>query len=52
MKHTFLVRFGGFVAMVGGLAAATLGLLYILQERGMTLGFIDNAVRKGHMRGR
>jgi hypothetical protein len=32
--------------MICGLAAATLGLLYVLQERGMTLGFIDNAVRK------
>jgi len=37
--------------MVGGLAATSLGSLYVSQERGMTLGFIDKAVRKGAYEG-
>ena len=37
--------------MVGGLAATSLGSLYVLQERGVTLGFIDKAVRKGAYEG-
>ena len=39
------------MAIVGGLAATILGLLYVLQERGMTLGFIEKAVRKGAYEG-
>jgi hypothetical protein len=46
-----LLRLGGLVAMVGGLAATTLGLLYVLQERGVMLGFIDKTVRKGAYEG-
>jgi hypothetical protein len=46
-----LVRLGGLVAIVCGLAATALGLLYVLQERDMTLGFIDKAVRKGAYEG-
>jgi hypothetical protein len=46
-----LIRLGGLVAIVGGLAATTLGFLYVLQERGMTLGFIEKAVRKGAYEG-
>jgi len=37
--------------MVGGLAATTLGLLYVLQARGMTLGFTEKALLKGHYEG-
>jgi hypothetical protein len=47
VKHTSPIRAGGLAAIVGGLAATTLGLLYILQSWGMTLGFIEKAVRKG-----
>lgn len=48
MKLTGLIRLGGLVAMVGGVASATLGLLYALQARGVTLGSIDRAVQKGN----
>jgi hypothetical protein len=48
---SLLVRLGGLVAIVGGLAATTLGLLYVLQATGMTLGFIEKAVRKGAYEG-
>ena len=48
MKHTLLIRFGGLAAMVGGVASATLGLLYVLQARGVTLGSIENALQKGN----
>jgi hypothetical protein len=34
--------------MVGGVASAALGLLYILQATGMTLGPIERAVQKGN----
>ncbi len=48
MKRTGLIRLGGLVAMVGGLAATTLGILYILQARGVTLGSTEKALQKGH----
>jgi hypothetical protein len=48
MKRIGLIRLGGLVAMVGGIASATLGLLYVLQARGVTLGSIDRAVQKGN----
>ena len=51
VKHTSPIKVGGLAAIVGGLAAATLGLLYVLQAWGMTLGFIDKAVRKGAYEG-
>jgi len=34
--------------MVGGFAATTLGLLYLLDSWGMTLDFTAMALRKGH----
>jgi len=34
--------------MVGGIAATTLGFLYALQARGVTLGSIDGPVQKGN----
>jgi len=48
MKHILLVRLGGLVAMAGGLAATTLGLLYVLEARGMSLDSTEKALRKGH----
>jgi hypothetical protein len=51
IKHTSPIRVGGVAAILGGLAATTLGLLYVLQERGITLGFIEKAVRKGAYEG-
>src|SRR3712207_3150486 len=51
MKHTFLIRLGGMAAAVGGLAATTLGLLYVLQARGMALGFTDKVLMKGGYEG-
>jgi hypothetical protein len=43
-----LIRLSGLAAMVGGIASATLGLLYVLQARGVTLGSIDRALQKGN----
>jgi hypothetical protein len=51
LAASILIRLGGLAAIAGSLAATTLGFLYVLQERGMTLGFIDNAVRKGAYEG-
>jgi hypothetical protein len=51
MASSVIVRLGGLVAIVGGLAATILGLLYVLQSRGMTLGFADKAVTKGAYEG-
>ena len=34
--------------MVGGAASATLGLLYILEARGLTLDPTEKALQKGH----
>lgn len=48
MKRTGLIRLGGLVAMVGGLASTTLGILYILQARGATLDSTEKALQKGH----
>jgi hypothetical protein len=46
-----LVRLGGLAAIVGGLAAGTLGSLYVLQAWGMTLDFTAKALLKGHYEG-
>jgi hypothetical protein len=48
MKRTGLIRLGGLAAMVGGVASATLGLLYALQARGVTLDSTEKALQKGH----
>lgn len=48
MKRTGFIRLGGLAAMVGGVASAMLGLLYVLQVQGVTLGPIENALRKGN----
>lgn len=48
MKHALLIYLGGLAAIVGGIASATLGLLYVLQARGVTLGSIENALQKGN----
>jgi hypothetical protein len=48
MKRTGLIRLGGLAAMVGGITATTLGLLYVLQARGVTLGSIDRGLQKGN----
>ncbi len=48
MKRTILIRLGGLVAMVGGAAATTLGLLYALEARGVSLGSTEKALQKGH----
>lgn len=43
-----LIRLGGLAAMAGGLAATTLGLLYVLQARGVGFNVVEKALRKGH----
>jgi hypothetical protein len=48
MAPSVLIRLGGLVAMVGGVASAALGLLYVLQARGVTLGSIDRGLQKGN----
>lgn len=48
MLSSILIRFGGLVAIVGGTASATLGLLYVLEARGVTLGFTEKGLQKGH----
>ncbi len=48
MKRTNLIRLGGLAAMVGGGASAILGLLYVLEARGMTLESTEKALQKGH----
>ncbi len=48
MKRVSLILVAGLAAMVGGVASATLGLLYVLQARGVTLGPIERAVQKGN----
>jgi hypothetical protein len=48
MKHALLIRLGGLAAMVGGVASATLGLLYALHARGASLGSTGIALQKGH----
>jgi hypothetical protein len=51
LPSSAFIRLGGLAAIVGGLAATTLGLLYVLQERGMKLGYFEKAVRKGAYEG-
>lgn len=46
-----VIRLAGLVAVVGGLAATTLGLLYVFQSRGMVLDFTAIALLKGHYDG-
>ncbi len=48
MASSMLIRLGGLVAMVGGLAATTLGLLYALEASGLSLVYTENALQKGH----
>ena len=48
MGSSVIVRLGGLVAIVGGLAATILGLLYVLRAWGMTLDFTAKALQKGH----
>ena len=48
MSSAILIRLGGLLAIVGGLAATILGLLYVLQAWGMTLEFTAMALLKGH----
>jgi hypothetical protein len=43
-----LIRLGGLLAIVGGLAATTLGLLYVFQAWGMALDFTATPLQKGH----
>lgn len=43
-----LIRTGGLVAMMGGLAATMLGSLYVLRAGGVTLGLTEKALQKGH----
>ena len=47
MSSAILIRLGGLLAIVGGLAATILGLLYVLQAGGMTLDFTAKAFRAG-----
>lgn len=48
MLTSILLRFDGLVTIGGGTASATLGLLYVLEARGVTLGFTEKALQKGH----
>jgi hypothetical protein len=48
ISSSILIRLGGLVAIMGGLAATTLGLLYVLQAWGMTLDSTAMALLKGH----
>jgi len=48
MGSSVIVRLGGLLAIVGGLAATILGLLYVLQAWGITLDFTAMALSKGH----
>jgi hypothetical protein len=51
MSSAILIRLGGLVAMLGGLAATILGLLYFLQAWGMTLDISPKALLKGGYEG-
>jgi hypothetical protein len=51
LPTSILIRIGGLVAMLGGLAATTLGLLYFLQAWGKTLNFTAKALQKGGYEG-
>jgi len=48
MERTVHIRLGGLVAMAGGVASATLGLLYAFQARGANLGSTGIALQKGN----
>ncbi len=48
MESTSLTRFGGLAALVGGATSTTLGLLYVLQARGVTFDPTERALQKGH----
>ena len=48
MLSSILIRLGGLVAIVGGTASATLGLLYVLHARGIALDFTEKGLQKGH----
>jgi hypothetical protein len=48
MRSSSLIRLGSLAAMVGGVASTMLGLLYVLQAQGLTLGSIENALLKGN----
>jgi hypothetical protein len=48
MRSSSLIRLGSLAAIVGGVASTVLGLLYVLQARGVALGSIENALLKGH----
>ena len=48
MERGNLIRLGGVAAMVGGVASAALGLLYVLRVQGVSLGSIENALQKGN----
>src|SRR5215210_4788731 len=48
MMRVGLIRGGGLLTIVGGLAATTLGSLYVLQARGITLHSTEKALLKGH----
>jgi hypothetical protein len=45
---SILVRLGGLVAIVGGTASATLGLLYVFYARGLALDLTEKGLQKGH----
>src|SRR5918994_5225187 len=51
MGSSLIIRLGGLVAIVGGLAATTLGLLYVLQSWGITLDFTAKGLLKGGYEG-
>ena len=48
MGSSVIIRLGALVSVIGGLAATTLGLLYVLQARGIVLDFTAMALLKGH----
>src|SRR5215210_6941350 len=51
MASSVIIRVGGLAAIVGGLAATTLGLLYVLQAWGIILDFTAKALLKGGYEG-
>ena len=51
MVSSVVIRIGGLLAMAGGLASTTLGLLYVLQAWGITLDFTAKGLLKGGYEG-
>jgi hypothetical protein len=51
MVSSVVIRIGGLLAMAGGLASTTLGLLYVLQAWGITLDFTAKGLLKGGCEG-